>query len=167
MIGLERLRKVTGHEFQRIGLSATVGNPEQIGAFIAGNRPYEVIQVLPPKEAKYFVEFPHPTDEDNIVAQSLYTAPEAAARLNRIWELVEDHESTLIFVNSRTNAETLGSKFHQLKRNVGKEKLSPTIRSREPCKSRCSTHQRTEDPVEFPSGSKIYFNDADCVVSCL
>ncbi len=119
MIGLERLRKLTGHEFQRIGLSATVGNPEQIGAFIAGNRPYEVIQVLPPKAAKYFVEFPHPTDEDNIVAQSLYTAPEAAARLNRIWELVEDHESTLIFVNSRTNAETLGSKFHQLKRNVG------------------------------------------------
>jgi ATP-dependent Lhr-like helicase len=117
-IGLERLAKVTGREFQRIGLSATVGNPEEIGAFISGDRPCEVIQVLPPKEARYFVEFPHPTDEDNIVAQSLYTAPEAAARLNRIWELVEDHDSTLIFVNSRTNAETLGSKFHQLKRNV-------------------------------------------------
>jgi ATP-dependent Lhr-like helicase len=118
-VGLERLAKVTGREFQRIGLSATVGNPEEIGAFIAGDRPCEVIQVLPRKEAKYFVEFPHPTDEDNIIAQSLYTAPEAAARLNRIWELAEDHDSTLIFVNSRTNAETLGSKFHQLKRNVG------------------------------------------------
>ena len=76
------------------------------------------MQVSPPKEAKYFVEFPHPTDEDNVIAQSLYTAPEAAARLNRIWELVENHDSTLIFVNSRTNAETLASKFHQLKRNV-------------------------------------------------
>ncbi len=117
-VGLERLRKITEREFQRIGLSATVGNPEKIAAFIAGDRACEVIQVLPPKEAKYFVEFPHPTDEDNIIAQSLYTAPEAAARLNRIWELVENHDSTLIFVNSRTNAETLGSKFHQLKRNV-------------------------------------------------
>jgi ATP-dependent Lhr-like helicase len=117
-VGLERLRKITEREFQRIGLSATVGNPEEIAAFIAGERACEVIQVLPPKEAKYFVEFPHPTDEDNIIAQSLYTAPEAAARLNRIWELVENHDSTLIFVNSRTNAETLGSKFHQLKRNV-------------------------------------------------
>src|SRR5208282_5914745 len=96
-----------------------IGNPEQVAGFISGERPVEVVQVLPPKEAKYFVEFPHPTDEDNIVAQSLYTAPEAAARLNRIWELAENHDSTLIFVNSRTNAETLGSKFHQLKRNVG------------------------------------------------
>ena len=117
-IGLERLRKVTETEFQRIGLSATVGNPEQVAGFISGDRACEVVEVLPTKSAKYFVEFPHPTDEDNIIAQTLYTAPEAAARLNRIWELVENHDSTLIFVNSRTNAETLGSKFHQLKRNV-------------------------------------------------
>lgn len=117
-VGLERLRKISVREFQRIGLSATVGNPEQIAGFIAGPNPSEVLQVSPQKEAKYFVEFPHPTDEDNVVAQSLYTAPEAAARLNRIWELVEDHDSILIFVNSRTNAETLGSKFHQLKRSV-------------------------------------------------
>ncbi len=117
-VGLERLRKITNQEFQRIGLSATVGNPEEIASFLGGPKPCEVIQVLPPKEAKYFVEFPHPTDEDNIVAQSLYTAPEAAARLNRIWELVENHDSTLIFVNSRTNAETLGSRFQLLKRSV-------------------------------------------------
>jgi ATP-dependent Lhr-like helicase len=117
-LGLERLAKVAERDFQRIGLSATVGNPQQVAAFISGDRKSEVIQVLPQKEATYFVEFPHPTDEDNIVAQTLYTAPEAAARLNRIWELAENHDSTLIFVNSRTNAETLGSKFHQLKRNV-------------------------------------------------
>jgi ATP-dependent Lhr-like helicase len=117
-IGLERLRKIADREFQRIGLSATVGNPDQVAGFITGGNRCKVLQVSPPKEAKYFVEFPHPTDEDNIVAQSLYTAPEAAARLNRIWELVENHDSSLIFVNSRTNAETLGSKFHQLKRNV-------------------------------------------------
>jgi ATP-dependent Lhr-like helicase len=117
-VGLERLRKITDLDFQRIGLSATVGNPDQIADFMTGGRQCEILQVSPPKEAKYFVEFPHPTDEDNIIAQSLYTAPEAAARLNRIWELVEDHDSTLIFVNSRTNAETLGSKFSQLKRSV-------------------------------------------------
>jgi ATP-dependent Lhr-like helicase len=117
-VGLERLRRVTDRDFQRVGLSATVGNPEEICRFISGQRPHEVIQALPRKETQYFVEFPHPTDEDNILAQSLYTAPEAAARLNRIWELAESHDSTLIFVNSRTNAETLGSKFHQLKRSV-------------------------------------------------
>ncbi|HUK50959.1 MAG TPA: DEAD/DEAH box helicase, partial [Terriglobales bacterium] len=117
-VGLERLRLITESEFQRIGLSATVGNPEAVAGFISGGRTCEVVEVLPTKAAKYSVEFPHPTDEDVIVAQTLYTAPEAAARLNRIWELVEQHDSTLIFVNSRTNAETLGSKFRQLKRNV-------------------------------------------------
>lgn len=118
-IALERLRRVTDCEFQRIGLSATVGNPDEISSFIAGNRNIQIIQVSPPKEAEYFVEYPHPTDEDNIIAQKLLTAPEAAARLNRIWELVEAHDSALIFVNSRTNAEMIGSRFHQLKRNVG------------------------------------------------
>ena len=118
-VGLERLQRVTEREFQRIGLSATVGNPEEVSSFIAGNREIQIIQVTPPKEAEYFVEFPHPTDEDNLVAQTLFTAPEAAARLNRIWELVEDHDSTLIFVNSRANAEMIGSKFNQLKRRVG------------------------------------------------
>ncbi|MGD0422036.1 MAG: DEAD/DEAH box helicase [Candidatus Bathyarchaeia archaeon] len=118
-LALERLRRVTACDFQRIGLSATVGNPDEISSFIAGNRNIQIIQVAPPKEAEYFVEYPHPTDEDNIVAQKLLTAPEAAARLNRIWELVEAHDSTLIFVNSRTNAEMIGSRFHQLKRNVG------------------------------------------------
>jgi len=118
-VALERLRKVTEREFQRIGLSATVGNPNEISFFIAGYRNIQIIQVSPPKEAEYFVEYPHPTDEDNIVAQQLLTAPEAAARLNRIWELIEAHDSTLIFVNSRTNAEMIGSNFHRLKRNVG------------------------------------------------
>lgn len=117
-VGLERLRRLTEWDFQHVGLSATVGNPDEIAAFVAGGRPIQVLEVSPLKEVKYFVEFPHPTDEDHVVAQSLYTAPEAAARLNRIWELVEDHDSTLIFVNSRTNAEMLGSKFHQLKRSI-------------------------------------------------
>jgi len=117
-VGLERLRKIVGRDFQRVGLSATIGNPSQIAAFIAAGSPIRILEVTHPKEPSYYVEFPHPTDEDNVIAQSLYTTPEAAARLNRIWELVEDHDSTLIFVNSRTNAEMLGSKFHQLKRNV-------------------------------------------------
>jgi len=117
-VGLERLGKITDGDFQRIGLSATVGNLDEIASFIAGDRPVQVLQVAPPKQAKYFVEYPYPTDEDQVVAQGLYTAPEAAARLNRIWEMVEDHDSTLIFVNSRTNAETLGSKFHLMKRNI-------------------------------------------------
>lgn len=118
-VALERLREVTDVDFQRVGLSATVGNPEEIASFLAGaDRQVEVVQVQPPKEATYFVEFPYPSDEDHVLSQTLYTSPEAAARLNRIWELVEHHDSALIFVNSRINAEMLGSKFDMMKRDV-------------------------------------------------
>ncbi|MEM3642217.1 MAG: helicase-related protein, partial [Candidatus Bathyarchaeia archaeon] len=57
------------------------------------------------------------TDADYDLAAKLRTSPEAAARIRRITELVDSHKSTLIFVNSRTNAEMLGYKFNQLDRS--------------------------------------------------
>ncbi len=117
-IALERLYEVVGREFQRIGLSATVGNAEEVAKFIAGtSRNIRIIQALPPKGYKYHVENPSPTEVDYDLAGKLGTSPEAAARIRRVAELVDSHRSTLIFVNSRTIAEMLGFKFHQLRRN--------------------------------------------------
>jgi len=116
-IALERLYEVVGEEFQRVGLSATVGNPEEVAQFIAGtDRKIRVVQALPPKGYRYVVENPVPTDADYELAGRLRTSPEAAARIRRVAELVDSHRSTLIFVNSRTNAEMLGHKFGQLGR---------------------------------------------------
>jgi len=117
-VALERLLELTKEEFQRVGLSATVGNPEKVAQFIAGsNRKIKVVQVPLPKGYRYSVESPLPRDADYDLAQKLFTAPEAAARIRRIIDLVEHHTSTLIFVNSRANAEMLGHKFTQLGRN--------------------------------------------------
>ncbi len=114
-IALERLREVTGREFQRVGLSATVGNPQEVAKFIAGvDRPIRVVEVPIPKGYRYAVECPVPENQDYDLAQGLRTAPEAAARMRRILDLVKNHISTLVFVNSRTNAEMLGHKFSQL-----------------------------------------------------
>jgi ATP-dependent Lhr-like helicase len=46
---LERLAALSKHDVQRIGLSATVGNPEQIARWIAGSSKRESVIVDPPK----------------------------------------------------------------------------------------------------------------------
>ncbi|MEM3770436.1 MAG: DEAD/DEAH box helicase [Candidatus Bathyarchaeia archaeon] len=116
-VALERLCEIVGKEFQRIGLSATVGNSEQVAQFIAGtNRGVKVVQASLSKGYKYTVENPVPTDADYELAGKIGISPEGAARIRRIAEFVDIHKSTLIFVNSRTVAEMLGHRFTQLGR---------------------------------------------------
>jgi ATP-dependent Lhr-like helicase len=46
-IALERLRRLTGKDFQRIGLSATIGTHKNVAQYLVGNnRPVEVVAVL-------------------------------------------------------------------------------------------------------------------------
>ncbi len=117
-VGLERLREICVNDFQRVGLSATVGNPEEIALFLGGNQPVKIVQIPLNKSTRYKVEYPLPGEEDRELAQRLYTTPEAAARLTLVDDLVEAHDSTLIFVNSRVNAELLGSKFNMMDRKI-------------------------------------------------
>ncbi|MGB8780282.1 MAG: DEAD/DEAH box helicase, partial [Candidatus Bathyarchaeia archaeon] len=117
-VALERLQEIVGKEFQRIGLSATVGNSDEVAQFIAGTgRSIEVVEASFLKGYRYHVENPSPIESDFDLAAKLNTAPEAAARIRRITELVDSHKSTLIFVNARTIAEMLGYRFNQLGRS--------------------------------------------------
>ncbi len=119
--GLERLERVVGANFQRIGLSATVGNPEEIGKFLCGqNRQFRLIDASNTrKEAEYAVEMPSPTKEDELQSRELFVSPQTVARIQRITDLIEAHDRTLIFVNSRTIAEELGSRLTMLGAKVG------------------------------------------------
>jgi len=118
-VALERLREITRRKFQRVGLSATVGDPEKVAKFLAGSTENcEIVTADMTKDTKYHVEYPYPTPEDHDLAQSLYTSPEAAARISRIKELVETHTSTLVFVNSRQHAEMLGLRLGTLDKRI-------------------------------------------------
>ena len=113
-LGLERLERLADAPFQRIGLSATVGNPEEVAAFLGGVHSVRIIVVEVDKRYSYSVEFPTPDDEDFDLASDLATTPEAAARLRRIMDLINQRRSTLVFVQGRGQAESLGHKLGKM-----------------------------------------------------
>ena len=111
-LALERLRYLKEGDFQLIGLSATIGSPERVAKFLVGTeRDCEIVNVSVARSIQVTVRYPKAAAEDYQLAQELYTYPEVAARLRLMRELVEAHESTLIFTNTRSITEILGSRF--------------------------------------------------------
>ena len=111
-VGLERLRDVAEKEFQVVGLSATVGSPEKVAQFLVGSgRKCEVVRVPVEKSLSLRVDAPRATGDDKILADSIYSYPEVAARLRTVRELVEKYRSVLVFTNTRSEAEALSSRF--------------------------------------------------------
>ena len=120
-VALERLEEVikeTAGGFQRVGLSATVGLPEEVAKFLGGRnsrgfRPVTVLEVDVTKHIDLRVELPSQTNEDTALARRLSIEPMSAALLRRCKELIQAHTSTLLFINTRDGAEILASRFHQ------------------------------------------------------
>jgi ATP-dependent Lhr-like helicase len=111
-LALERLRWVTGREFQRIGLSATIGSPMKVAQFLVGSkREVEIVQVTLARMADLKILFPEPTQEDYELASLLFTHPEVAARLRVIRGYFKNHRSVLLFTNTRSISEVLASRF--------------------------------------------------------
>jgi len=111
-ITLERMRQLKGSDFQVIGLSATIGSPEEVAKFLVGNgRQCEIADVSVARETKIDVLYPVAKRNDEVLASELYTFPTVAARLRAMRKLIEEHGSTLIFTNTRSTAEILASRF--------------------------------------------------------
>jgi len=102
-VALERLRELTQKTYQRIGLSATVGNPQAVAAFMAGGAPCGVIQATSPKKLLLRVEYV-PFERRNSSCEN----SSRGIAVERIRELIGQHRSTLIFCNTRQTAEALG-----------------------------------------------------------
>jgi ATP-dependent Lhr-like helicase len=123
-VGLERLRELAG-PFQRVGLSATVGSPEAVGRFLTGyrdgdsERAFEIVEIDAGSSVSFEVREPSVTEADERLAGRLATDAEIASHVRVIRDLIREHESTLVFVNTRQTAEALGSRFKALSEPVG------------------------------------------------
>jgi len=111
-LALERLRWITMNDFQIIGLSATIGTPEKVAKFLAGNgREVTIVHVPVGRQIRLEVTYPQPGSTDVELASRLYTHPDVAARLRLIRSLIESHHSVILFTNTRAIAEVLASRM--------------------------------------------------------
>ncbi|HQE97635.1 MAG TPA: DEAD/DEAH box helicase, partial [Methanothrix sp.] len=126
---LERLAELAG-DFQRIGLSATVGSPGDVARLLVGsNRSYKIVDTDVQRSSDFLVASPMPGREDHSLAGSLECDPRLAAQIRFIREMVESKKS-LIFVNTRQAAEVLGSRFRQMGQPIGVHHGSLSVEAR-------------------------------------
>jgi len=111
---LERLANIA--DFQRIGLSATVGSPKLVADFIGKDT--KIIEAISEKRYDIKVEFPKPVLKDKTIADDLFIGVETTARLRKLYELITSHRSVLAFTNTRETAEVLSSRLRQLNREL-------------------------------------------------
>ena len=108
-LSLERLERLTAAPCQRIGLSATQRPMEEIGRFVSGDRPMELVDAGRAKDLDLRVVVPledmREPGEGSSIWPSIYPA---------LLELVLEHRSTILFVNNRRLAERLALRLNEL-----------------------------------------------------
>ncbi len=111
-IAMSRLDSLAGRKVQRVGLSATVQDPEDVSRYLGGpDRDVEIIRGTWSKEYHFEVDSPEVTDRDKEWSKELGCTAKVAAVVRRLTELTEDFNSILVFVNSRDLAEALTTRL--------------------------------------------------------
>ncbi|NKS26558.1 DEAD/DEAH box helicase [Rhodococcus hoagii] len=95
---LERLSRLAGRDIQRIGLSATVGNPDELLSWLQGGFTERVKRVVAPMADG-------PATRPDITVDYVGSIPNAATVIASLHQ----GEKRLVFVDSRRRAEELGA----------------------------------------------------------
>ena len=117
-LSVERLERLVGEHVQRVALSATQKPLEEIGNFVAGGRPIQLVDAGVTRDIDLEVVVPlEDMREPGADADPL--DPEATSSIwpsiyPRLLELVRSHTSTIVFVNNRRLAERLALRLNEL-----------------------------------------------------
>ncbi|MGC8676179.1 MAG: DEAD/DEAH box helicase [Candidatus Micrarchaeia archaeon] len=110
-IALERLAELS-RNFQRIGISATVGNIDEVKGWLSAGAACKVVESTRAKALDITIEMPlKPKREMNRFREKLGINETALARIERIAEIVRSSKSVLVFANTRQIVESLGNKL--------------------------------------------------------
>lgn len=118
---LSRISRLIGRQVRRVGLSATVGDPEKAAAWLAGdsNIPVDVPQI-PPEGIRWRLGLEHfffQNDNPDQTEREKATKPQKGAELDAGYEYMYDcvkDKKALVFSNSREETEYLTATFRQI-----------------------------------------------------
>ena len=114
-LSLERLDALAG-PVQRIGLSATQKPLEKVGQFLGGvDRPVSLVDTGHLREIDVAIEIP-PSPLSAVCSHETWEEI-----YERIAQLIEEHKTTLIFVNTRKLAERIAARLTHV---LGEEQVS-------------------------------------------
>ncbi|HUP25661.1 MAG TPA: DEAD/DEAH box helicase [Thermoanaerobaculia bacterium] len=132
-LSLERLAEITARDPQRIGLSATVRPLEDVARFLGGDRPVEVVDAGERPRLQLRISVPVPDMDDPGPPERGRPSQAAGApgsepgwprgrEVGGIWprivprllDLILEHRSTIVFVNSRGLCERLAQRLEDL-----------------------------------------------------
>ncbi|HJM29777.1 MAG TPA: DEAD/DEAH box helicase, partial [Candidatus Thalassarchaeaceae archaeon] len=111
LVGLERIAALSTikKEIQRIGLSATVGNADEVAGWMSKGA--TAIFGPAPRTTKVTVHRETPTPEDELLAGEWAISPKSIAAFRHLAHTLIEDPPSLVFVNSRSTAETVAQRL--------------------------------------------------------
>ena len=110
LVGITRIEEMAKRVIQRIGLSATIGNPAEVAHWLSPERG-EAILADAPRNTEIRITCSQPEDADEAIALEHNTSPQAMASLRMLAGRLKADAPSLVFVNSRNAAETVSSRL--------------------------------------------------------
>lgn len=112
LVGLERIKDLGSERMQLVGLSATVGNPNEVARWFSKRA--EPIIGPSPRGTDVVVHREPVSREDELLSVEWSVSPGSVAAFRRLARTLLEDSPALVFVNSRNTAETVAQRLSSM-----------------------------------------------------